>query len=353
SAQPEPKKRVCGWLTGYRGGAIGIAVSNENAGPSLFEQVMAAVSLDVDIDRYIFAHPIGFSLIGHERATRRRLIVRMPMEERAVSRTRVNFDITTELRRHKLPFGIPISVARGEVHGQPFFAEEMLDGNAVDRVELCRPHVYERVARAGVRALIDFQRSLRECTTFTPAVINRVLSPVLNAAEEALAGHTGSHLLRDINAYIVNSLAGRSLPLVPVHGDFTYDNILLDREKRTVAGVFDWDLAERHGVPLVDLFYYLAAMNRARTNRTFPPIFSEVLRTGFDYLERSLIADYCRALEIPDDLQKVLFAFSALHHIGVREYRAERYLYLKSYWTETMEAAAALAAAATLEEVLA
>jgi len=58
-----------------------------------------------------------------------------------------------------------------------------------------------------------------------------------------------------------------------------------------------------------------------------------------------LVADYCRSLNVPEDLQKALFILCWLHHVGVREYRAERYLYLKTYWTETLEAAAIAAAA--------
>jgi protein-L-isoaspartate O-methyltransferase len=342
--QQSAKKRIAGWLTAYRGGAIGIVVSNESSGPSLFEQILAAVSPGLQIERYVFAHPIGFSLIARDRRRDRRFIVRMPMEERAVVRAHVNSDITAELHGHDLPFAVPVFVSRGEVHGQPFFAEAMLDGSTVDRIELCTPRVYGRVARAGVRAITEFQCSLAEHVKFTPAILDRVVSPILTAAEEALAGHTGSHLLPDINAYVTASLDGRCLPLVRTHGDYTFDNILLDREKKSVTGVFDWDLAQRRGMPLLDLFYFLVAMNRACTNRTFPPIFTEVLRTGFARLEQSLIKDYCRTLDVPEDLQNALFILCWLHHVGVREYRAERYLYLKTYWTETMEAAAAIAA---------
>ena len=50
---------------------------------------------------------------------------------------------------------------------------------------------------------------------------------------------------------------GRSVALVPVHGDFWLNNILVDPRSLALTGVVDWDHGQSVGLPLLDLIHLL------------------------------------------------------------------------------------------------
>jgi aminoglycoside phosphotransferase len=71
----------------------------------------------------------------------------------------------------------------------------------------------------------------------------------------------GQHLIERTST-IARALRERDVPLVFEHGDFCPPNILVRHDER--IGIVDWELAEPHGLPAQDLFFFLASAAFAR-----------------------------------------------------------------------------------------
>lgn len=110
---------------------------------------------------------------------------------------------------------------------------------------------------------------------------------------------------------------GRRPRFVVTHGDFIAKNIHVERDGRTV--LIDWETATPHGLPLIDLFYFITRqahlagppwrkkMDRVRRFYADPSDASEVARLALHH--------YCKALELPTSLvaplQRLHFLYKA------------------------------------------
>jgi aminoglycoside phosphotransferase (APT) family kinase protein len=151
---------------------------------------------------------------------------------------------------------------------------------------------------------------------------------MLKADDEILAG---------LRQYLTDAFNGRRLNLVFAHGDYTSENILLEKSRNRICGVFDWDLADEAGLPLLDLLYFLAAAERDRTETSYGTIFARILRCELPVHESALVADYCRALDIPADLVLPLSIMTWIHHLVDRMQTREAGPFPSKLWSEVLE----------------
>jgi aminoglycoside phosphotransferase (APT) family kinase protein len=337
--QPRWKYRIGGLVAPYLGGTFGIAASMAQAGPSLFEEILAAAGPALGVERYLFAHPVGFSLIVRDSRNGRRSIIRIPSDEHSFERARTNFDNLTLLRGlNAAPVEIPVQVQRGEVRGKVFFMEHMLDGRNLHRTELTDERLYAAVAADATHRLIALHKATVHPVELTPAHSEHLIGDILRNARVALAGDKGRHVLPEIEECLLSVFAGKRLNLVFFHGDYTYDNLMFDAARHCVTGMFDWDLSRPQGLPLLDLLYFLITAERGRTGGWVPGIFADRVKHGFSPVEQQCIDTYCRALDIPADLVMPLFVLTCLHHVGIRMYSPEPYAIFQTYWTAFLHA---------------
>lgn len=107
---------------------------------------------------------------------------------------------------------------------------------------------------------------------------------------------------------LVEPLDGANLPCVFEHGDLSHPNLLLTKSGR--LGVLDWELAEPGGLPLQDLFFFLAyvacARDRAETTdecvRSFQRAFF-----GHGAWAAPYISTYAHRLQLPGGCLVPLF----------------------------------------------
>ena len=94
---------------------------------------------------------------------------------------------------------------------------------------------------------------------------------------------------------------GRDLPLVFMHGDATVFNVLIGGDHR--VGLVDWENAERHGMPLWDLFHFLQVHSAwqagAAGARYTPKSYMRQVGPGADVAHTEATSGYCTALGIP------------------------------------------------------
>lgn len=331
------KSRLAGWVAARRPSILAVAASNDS-GPSLYEEILAAGGRNLLPERYLFAHPVSFGIIAADRASGRRVIIRIPLDDLSVRRARINFEALSLPRTH-LPFAIPQPLEKGECRGVPFFVEQMLEGHYIRRKDLLDEPTRRRVLSAATQAVIRLHRNTAQPVDCSRAVLEHSVIPLLDAADHSLAGHAPAHVMHSLREWLLASFQGQRLNLVLQHGDYTHANLLVTRDRKCVTGAFDWDLTNPQGLPLIDLFYFLAAAERVRTGASLPDIFINKMQAGFSDFEHSLISQYREALDVPADLFLPLFVLAWLHHIGVREYREESHVYLKGYWSDLLNAA--------------
>ena len=110
--------------------------------------------------------------------------------------------------------------------------------------------------------------------------------------------------------------------LVVTHGDFIAKNIHVDRDGR--AMVIDWETATPHGLPLIDLLYFITRWAYLHG----PPWRAKLDRVRRAYAPTSAIADvatryvskYCAALELP---AAVVAPLHRLHFLYKARIKAE------------------------------
>jgi aminoglycoside phosphotransferase (APT) family kinase protein len=98
------------------------------------------------------------------------------------------------------------------------------------------------------------------------------------------------------------------LPLVFEHGDLSSPNIFIG--PRGELGVVDWELGDPHGLPAVDLFFFLAyvalAKNKSETAEECVSAFHKAFWAPQAWA-REYIARYREALQLPAPTLKPLF----------------------------------------------
>jgi aminoglycoside phosphotransferase len=124
-----------------------------------------------------------------------------------------------------------------------------------------------------------------------------------------------AQLLRDTRR-LVAPLQDASLPLVFEHGDLCHPNLLLLKDGR--LGVLDWELAEPHGLPACDLFFFLNYAAFARrsvsNNRRAVQVFQEAFfgRTAWAW---PYIQHYAARLQLSPHLLTPLFVMGWVRYV--------------------------------------
>ncbi len=149
----------------------------------------------------------------------------------------------------------------------------------------------------------------------------RLLRPTVSRFSECAAGLVDGALLDDATALIGGV---RALPTVLEHHDFRPWNIYVTPEPRLVA--FDWDNADRAGVPALDLLQchaYLAfTVDRALATGRY--VSSHVRRDSgaLGRARRACLARYADAVGLDDGAIRVIRAFTwmglAADEVGAR-----------------------------------
>ena len=201
----------------------------------------------------------------------------------------------------------PLPVASGRLGSMPYailsFVEGSRAADLVARGQIRTDEIQGRIA--------DWlERWHRACSSVRPLMADDLERFVL--APAARAAVDGPYL--DFLHALCGRAAGRSCPFVPVHGDLTLANVLVD--ERSGLGVVDWEHATEDGLPLTDLLY--AGVDAVAARRRYadrPAAFGAC--SGLDgppspleQLRRRLAS----ALELDEVVQRLCFHACWLHH---------------------------------------
>jgi len=190
-------------------------------------------------------------------------VLKLPRTEPAAASLRREKQVLRSLQQDVRLGGwsglLPTVLASGEVAGRPYLVQKAISG-AQGATLLARGAPAAELLLAATSAIGDLHRhtatprivdeSLLEHVLGTPVEEVRSAMPKLREGARAAAV---DHIERDVTA----SLAGRTVPVGWIHGDFAPTNILFSEEGTTVSGVVDWELATPAGLPLLDVLQLL------------------------------------------------------------------------------------------------
>lgn len=307
------RRAAAAWAAPFLAPGFGILASNTDTA-SVYDGVVAAVEQKlgraVMPNRLLLSNPFGVTLVTD------RWIVRLPLSAEALERNRTNHE-ALEALRHRLPATeTPAPMLVGTAGSQPFFVESLLRGT--DATPVLLPEAAAWITRLHL-------------ATLRPEVLNRqqidrlVASPFKRLRSVRMSDCQRETVDR-LERYVTETLRGQRVGLVFAHGDYALDNILARPDGHTVAGVFDWDISEQQGLPLLDLLYLFGSAERYRTGETMGQVFRRcIVPMDFRTPDRDLLRRYIQALDIPEHLLRALRAMSWVHHVGVRTYNPEAY----------------------------
>jgi aminoglycoside phosphotransferase len=193
---------------------------------------------------------------------------------------------------------IPEVLAHEPMGRRAVLAETALAGRALD------PGVVRRDPEAAVALVSTWLLDrVRDDVPPDGREVERLVSEPLRRFGRALPGEAD---LVAATAARVASLTGAALPAVVEHGDLSHPNLLV---ADGALGVVDWELAEPRGLPLHDLYFFLAyvafARRRARRLDAQVAAFDEAFRPGG--WGRTAADDHARRLGLDRDLLGALF----------------------------------------------
>jgi aminoglycoside phosphotransferase len=148
---------------------------------------------------------------------------------------------------------IPRIVAFEEYGGRPLLIETALAGQPMDR-RMVRRHL-TRCCEAALAWLTEVQSSLSGANESTKSWFERQVEAPLDHVACAFSASAEEVRLLEETRDLVAPLRDEALPLVVEHGDLSHPNLFLLQSGG--LGVVDWELAEPHGLPTHDLFFFL------------------------------------------------------------------------------------------------
>ena len=191
---------------------------------------------------------------------------------------------------------VPEPLFFAEVQGRPMLCERAARGRRLSESRRLGALSLERGLAVALPLAIGLARAAAEEVT-RARYESLVLDPL--RAFWLQAGGRRAEIDPVLGA-VLDALGSRPRSVV-THGDFIAKNIHVDRDGRTV--LIDWETATTHGLPLVDLYYFMSRW----AYLSGPPWRDKVDRVRRFYsresaarelAQRSLTA-YCAALDLP------------------------------------------------------
>jgi hypothetical protein len=192
------------------------------------------------------------------------VVLKLPQTDAGVVSLQQQQTILTRLRAdsrldswHAL---LPAPLAKGEIAGQAYFVERALPGCEA-RLLMYDPIASDRLHRAAATAIVQFHRLTAATTVVDESMLERWIDQPLRLIgrlnlKQPYAAHRKASLER-LATELRGALAGRTLSVSWIHGDFWASNLLVTADGAALSGIVDWDRAEPSELPMHDVLHLL------------------------------------------------------------------------------------------------
>jgi len=268
------------------------------------------------VKRFFVLPSKAIASIGKDGEAYGEWITVLPLNQTELERRRHEGNVLRGLQDARLPMSplVPRFLGEGSLEGQPYVVQSeirgVVVGTAIPR--------FEELARGAVAALTAFHASTIRDVTVDDLWFDALFGEPLRRVEAQL-GPESAPGLDSVRRELRTRLAGRTVRTVWTHGDYKIENVLFDPRSLAVRGVIDWDLSERHGLPLLDLLYLIAYNRIITQQQTIDRIVLDtILPPSFTPEEDRLYSGYAGALGLSSDHLPALHAMFWIHHMAYR-----------------------------------
>ena len=240
--------------------------------------------------------------------------LRIPMDRMAAVRVEQQFLTLhslskTFLKNHRIPEVYPCY----SVDNQPVYIEQALEGVVVEDKKFIRKF-HEDMA---VDWLIRLHKETRTETIGHIRQMKDIVRQTFTELVERIRNESDAMLLTGIQQKILENYNRIITNTVCMHGDFKIENMIFSTDMKKINGVFDWDLSRAHGLPVVDLYYFIVYSAFIRNpSITISELFCKKFIGGsLDDHEQQWLDSYNRAMDIDPDQQIFFMVLAWLTHI--------------------------------------
>lgn len=214
---------------------------------------------------------------------------------------------------------VPRVLAFEEQWDRPILIETALAGAPLD------PPTVRSDSAAACRLVVDWIVELQNATRRAPEGrddwFERLVAQPLSYLEENIALTAEERARLQRTRQLVEPLATLDVPLVVEHGDLSHPNLMLrtngDRAPLGI-GVVDWELAEIHGLPGCDLFFFLTyvafALHKARENGRYVEAFHSAF-FGPESWASPYVREYAERVSLPPQALTPLFVLTWVRYL--------------------------------------
>jgi aminoglycoside phosphotransferase (APT) family kinase protein len=193
-------------------------------------------------------------------------ILRLARSPIALARAIRNFDALQWLEAADLPKPIrgltPRAIARGRHADYSYFVESGVDGRSGPSAATAgQPG--QRWDPGAVRYITALHAASAVRERLDDPMLSRLIREPLARIVSVCDSPGAMRVLDRVRLACESALAGRDVPLVRTHGDFTTSNCLFD-ETGALVGVVDWEVSDERGLPLLDLLQLMPVPGEAQ-----------------------------------------------------------------------------------------
>ncbi|MFH1215527.1 MAG: phosphotransferase [Pseudomonadota bacterium] len=209
---------------------------------------------------------------------------------------------------------IPITIASGKLGLCSFCAESKIRGENAEVVAK-NPTLVQTMTSDAAQFLLDFSKKSVELVSMDNGIMSLYVEAPFNRIIEFSKCSVNVAFLLQVKNYVVKLLRGQMIPLVCQHGDYKLANMKFDAVSGKLTGVFDWDMAELRGLPVLDLYHLLLSdeiVGPSAVNRV-DVLAEKLFPFQFKAWHRDLLWGYFESMHIAKALER---AFALLYWVG-------------------------------------
>lgn len=225
---------------------------------------------------------------------------------------------------------LPVCLAHGEIHGQPFMIERMLPGRDA-RLALTNPEVTHTIRTCAANTIGELHQRTALVQEISASRLVEWIDTPLALVRQAIAWMPGGKSLlpatNRLSAELYEAFHGRQYALSWTHGDFVLGNILVRQGDQVITGIIDWELANPNSLPGLDILQLLVSTRREVGHAEIGKLVADLIRerSTLNFQEQGLLESAQQKL--PGDapgLRPLLLLFW-LQHVGSNLSKSVRY----------------------------
>ncbi len=252
-------------------------------------------------------------IVGPEDENDRDIVVRHPRTSEGLMAVQRNADALKALSNEIFSGFVPRLYVDKVQESKGYIIEEKIRGKELDGFG----EKAELMIMQSCELFIDMQMNGVKNRAFNEILINQFIVGAISPLA-ALCDDDVKPLLSIIGEFLFGAFKDKNIPFVRSHGDYKLGNILF-LDDGQLGGIIDWDMSEKNGLPLLDIYTLILYRISSETGQSLADVYKNILLPGkTDVFYKDLIEMACAKYALPTELVFPLKCLFWLTHLRDR-----------------------------------